>query len=52
MHHKRRRPKSSRAGCLFCKPYKRQGSKRAARSKFSQRRKALVAKEKILEFQP
>lgn len=24
-HHKRRRPKSTRAGCLFCKPWKRQG---------------------------
>lgn len=24
-HHKRRRPKSRRAGCLMCKPHKRQG---------------------------
>lgn len=22
MHHKRRRPKSRRSGCLFCKPHK------------------------------
>jgi hypothetical protein len=22
MHHKRRRPKHRRAGCLFCKPHK------------------------------
>jgi hypothetical protein len=22
MHHKRRRPKNSRAGCLLCKPHK------------------------------
>jgi len=22
MHHKRKRPKSKRAGCLFCKPHK------------------------------
>lgn len=22
MHHKRRRPKHQRAGCLFCKPHK------------------------------
>lgn len=25
MHHKRKRPKSTRAGCLLCKPHKRQG---------------------------
>lgn len=26
-HHKRGRPKSTRAGCLMCKPNKRQGAK-------------------------
>lgn len=26
MHHKRGRPKSSRAGCLMCKPWKHQGA--------------------------
>ncbi len=25
MNHKRHRPKSTRAGCLMCKPQKRQG---------------------------
>lgn len=25
MHHKRRRPKSSRNGCLMCKPHKANG---------------------------
>jgi len=25
MHHKRRRPKKSRAGCLMCKPWKANG---------------------------
>lgn len=25
MHHKRGKPKSGRAGCLLCKPHKRQG---------------------------
>ncbi|TCR61840.1 hypothetical protein EV560_112181 [Bosea sp. BK604] len=25
MHHKRKRPKSSRAGCLLCKPHKANG---------------------------
>ena len=27
MNHKRKRPKSTRAGCLLCKPHKRQGCK-------------------------
>ena len=26
MHHKRKGPKSTRAGCLLCKPHKRQGA--------------------------
>ena len=26
-HHKRKRPKSRRAGCLYCKPHKRNGAK-------------------------
>jgi hypothetical protein len=25
MHHKRRRPKNRRAGCLYCKPHKVNG---------------------------
>jgi len=25
MHHKRKRPKSARAGCLMCKPHKANG---------------------------
>jgi hypothetical protein len=27
MHHKRKRPKKQRAGCLFCKPHKGNGMK-------------------------
>jgi len=27
MHHKRKRPKSRRAGCLFCKPHKHEGAR-------------------------
>jgi hypothetical protein len=27
MHHKRKGPKSTRAGCLLCKPHKRQGTR-------------------------
>lgn len=26
-HHKRRRPKNARAGCLMCKPHKANGQK-------------------------
>lgn len=33
MHHKRRGPKSTRAGCLMCKPHKRQGQKKTTRVK-------------------
>lgn len=27
-HHKRKGPKKTRAGCLYCKPYKAQGNSR------------------------
>jgi hypothetical protein len=37
-HHKRKRPKSTRSGCLMCKPHKRQGSCLHARMKVSARR--------------
>lgn len=36
MHHKRKRPKSSRAGCLFCKPHKHQRRAKVPRSKRAQ----------------
>lgn len=26
MHHKRKKPKNARAGCLMCKPYKANGA--------------------------
>ena len=40
MHHKRKGPKSTRGGCLLCKPWKHQGSKRTDRMRHSDRRKA------------
>jgi hypothetical protein len=43
MNHKRRRPKSTRAGCLLCKPHKRQGSCLHARDKFSDRVRKIAA---------
>ena len=33
-HHKRKGPKSTRAGCLLCKPHKRQGASKTLRRKF------------------
>jgi len=32
-HHKRRRPKNVRAGCLLCKPHKMSGWKKRVRLK-------------------
>jgi len=46
-HYKRKGPKSTRAGCLLCKPHKRQGHKRTERARFNQYRKDKVAAEKI-----
>lgn len=39
MNHKRRRAKKQRAGCLFCKPYKRNGVGEKEKTKPSLRRK-------------
>ena len=33
MHHKRGKPKSTRAGCLLCKPHKHQAEKHHARAR-------------------
>ena len=33
MNHKRRRPKSTRTGCMLCKPHKRQGVRRTVKVK-------------------
>ncbi len=40
MHHKRRRPKNRRAGCLLCKPHKGNGLKGRAEAETAQDRKA------------
>ena len=32
-HHKRRRPKNTRAGCLLCKPHKMNGATKRVRLK-------------------
>jgi hypothetical protein len=40
---KRKGPKSTRAGCLLCKPQKRQGQRLALRVGFSERRRLEAA---------
>lgn len=50
MHHKRKRPKSTRAGCLMCKPHKRQGSCHRHRSRFSDHRRGELAREKVRDI--
>lgn len=48
MNHKRKRPKSRRAGCLLCKPYKMQGAcPRHINMRWSDRRGAEGAREQI-----
>ena len=44
MHHKRKGPKSGRAGCLMCKPHKRQGSKRDERMRHSDARRMVAGR--------
>ena len=39
MHFKRKGPKSTRSGCLMCKPHKRQGTKRSDRQRHSVNRR-------------
>jgi hypothetical protein len=48
-HHKRKGPKSTRSGCLMCKAYKRQGSKRTERAPFNQFRKEKAAAQQIAD---
>lgn len=50
MNFKRKKPKSTRAGCLMCKPWKRQGSCLHDRDRFSDARRKAVAKERLNDF--
>ena len=49
MHHKRKRPKNRRAGCLLCKPWKANGYARTAEGgeKFSDRRRRSAAEADV-----
>lgn len=42
-HHKRRRPKSSRSGCLLCKYWKHQGAKDKFCNQTEQEKRAAVS---------
>lgn len=49
-HHKRGKPKSSRAGCLMCKPHKHQGAKKSLKNQTKQEQLAIASeKEQVNE---
>jgi len=50
-NHKRKRPKSSRAGCLMCKPHKDQRRKDCLGSQTMQERRARVSKREQVREQ-
>lgn len=50
-HHKRRKPKHQRAGCLYCKPYKdeRGSNGKVERAKGADRRRLEAAEQELKE---
>lgn len=48
MHHKRRRPKNRRAGCLMCKPHKHQRAKDTKDAQTIQELKARIEDREVL----
>ena len=51
MHHKRRRPKNRRAGCLLCKPHKANGAKdREAYERVRDRRTLCAARYDLADL--
>ena len=49
MHHKRGKPKNSRAGCLLCKPHKMNGWKETKDFSHSNQRQDFHAKQDLKE---
>jgi hypothetical protein len=49
---KRKGPKSTRAGCLMCKPHKRQGQKLLVRLRFNEVRRMKAMQEQMKEIVP
>lgn len=47
MNHKRRRPKKQRAGCLYCKPHKRNGVGSFKKAKAGDRRRLEAATQQV-----
>lgn len=51
-HHRRNRPKSSRAGCLLCKPHKSQRTKDTLGAQTMQERRAIATDSEIVTDEP
>ena len=51
-HHKRKRPKNRRAGCLYCKPYKANGAKDVLKARDQREKERLDCEMKDLESGP
>lgn len=49
MHHKRKRPKKQRAGCLLCKPHKGNGSSKKRHNQTLQEQKARISEKEQLD---
>lgn len=49
MHFKRKGPKSTRAGCLLCKPHKRQGAPKSERQRHSVNRRLLDLRQQLAD---
>lgn len=48
MHHKRKRPKSARAGCFMCKPHKANGAcPRHRNMRFGDRRRSEAQRDQM-----
>lgn len=55
MHHKRKRPKNARAGCLLCKPNKMNGWAKhrvLGHRGFGKLRREFAAKQSMKEMEP
>jgi hypothetical protein len=50
MNFKRKGPKSTRAGCLLCKPHKRQGTPYTERRRHSMNQRILDARQQLREI--
>jgi hypothetical protein len=47
MHHRRKGRKSTRAGCLICKPYKRQGAPKRSRQRHGANRRLAACADQL-----